>query len=328
MWRESRDRHLTKQVLSRGVEWAVNRIVRVILMPLTRPGGLETLRLIGGAGPEGMSRQAIEAGFALDQHAQITLLLRDLSRVRAVRSEPDSADGRRKRYCPTIHTPRMIAIGEGLSAWIEHSPLAPGAALSTRAAKLPLRLAATIWIEGLVPALRDRPLTVGELAADLGKTPTQVRHIADRATAQGLLQKHQCPGGQKCLSTTLFFSRLVPTVAKASLYLSRAFKCDPDCFTEVELRTAFIETLKAVTLRRPLDVSVGLRVIASAGSEVIVVGHFQQGVLTSVTRGGDYIATIESDLPGWLVFLADGDRSHLQWAGRGASSLLEAIEAL
>lgn len=306
----------------------MNRVVKPILVPLTRPRGLETLRLIGRAGGEGASRQEIEAGFDLDERTQADPLLRDLLRVRAVTSQPDPSDARRRRYYPTLQTPRMLAIGDGLSAWIARGPLAPDTPLSARAAKLPLRLATTIWIEGLVPALYDRPLTVDELALRLGSSSTRIRHVVDRASEQGLLRKQLGPGGQKRLSTSPFFSCLVPTAARATLYMARAFDQDPDCFGETELHAAFAELLKSITLDRPVDASIALRVLDAAGKDVTLVANFHRGVLVGYTVEGAYTAEIESDLVGWLVFLADRDRSQLSWTGRGARSLLEAIERL
>ena len=301
---------------------------KITLSPLLRAGGLKALRLIAAAGRSGISRRELEAALVPDERCELNRVLNDLLRAGAAAATPERQDARRHRYHPTLHTPRLLAVGDSLLAWARGSPLAVEGSLSPEATKRTMRLVFTLWAEGIVEVLQDHSITVDDLARSLGSTRDRVRYIVDRATERGLLEKRQGPGGLKLLSTTALFGRLVPTAARVTLYTSRALGSTFDCLTRDDLSAALIELVRAAAPARPIEAAILLRVYDVDGEEVNVIAVFRQGRLVDTYPSGDASAKIESDRTGWLALLADLDRSELNWSGRGARALLEAFEDL
>lgn len=305
----------------------IRRAVKIFLQPLTHPLSPEALRLISASGNAGITRSALEVELRADESTRIDRLLQALTAVRAIDQRPDEQDGRKLRYFPTMNTPRFIAIGDSLRRWVSSGPLEGAPAISAPAVKTALGQATTIWAEGIVAALFDRPRTVEELAEMLGTTESRVRHIVDRAARVGLLEKHPGPGGHKVISTTPQFGKLIPTAARVSLYISRVFR-QPAVFTATDRRTALAELMKAITLDRPLDISIALRVFGPDDLSVTTVATFEQGVLTKIADSLDYTAKIGADLAGWFRFIADNDQSRIFPEGRGAKTVTDAIAHL
>lgn len=313
---------------------SLDRAVSLILAPLIRPSGLEALRVIDAAGERGVIASEVEAALDLAAVGQIHTVVGELTRARAVAVGADNLDSRRHRIRRTANAPGMIAIGDGLTAWIASArsgtgpPVRPDHSGRPLIPREPVNLIKTMWGSGLAPSLNGLPLTVGEVAARLESGEAGVRHIVDRAVKVGLLAKTPGPGGRNLLSLTPLFGRHIPVAARLADYLARAFGLKPDFIPEPSIRTALGELLGAIQPKRPLFATIALRVHRINHEAVDVVAFFREGQLISLARGGDYRAKIESDMPGWIRFLAASDRSQLNWSGRGALSVIEAIEDL